>query len=151
MTSKTSKLSKEELLKLVYGADYQEQPNWNAKEAIDSFNEEQAVIFERYCWKFREGMNPDNINVASHNGRLALAIRDSFAIGKEEGIYSKLYFSDGVKATFNELEQDAQIDVSRLAPEEAIDAIQRHPTAYWFWLLDADKVDEIKKKRLIID
>jgi hypothetical protein len=39
-----------------------------------------------------------------------------------------------------------QIDVSRLSPEEVIKAIQREPHIYWYWVLDGDKVDILKKK-----
>ena len=48
------------------------------------------------------------------------------------------------KQIFEEI-KDAQIDVSRLAPEEVHAAVQRS-REYWFVLLDANKVDALKKK-----
>ena len=49
------------------------------------------------------------------------------------------------KQLFAEL-AECQIDISRLSPEEVIKAIQREPDVYWYWVLNGDKVDAIKKK-----
>ena len=40
---------------------------------------------------------------------------------------------------------ECQIDTSRLAPEEALRAIIQREDIYWYWVLDGDKVDAVKK------
>ena len=41
---------------------------------------------------------------------------------------------------------ECQIDTSRLSPEEALRAIIQREDIYWYWVLDGDKVDAVKKE-----
>ena len=41
---------------------------------------------------------------------------------------------------------ECQIDTSRLSPEEALRAIIQREDILWYWVLDGDKVDAVKKE-----
>ncbi len=101
-------------------------------------------IIDRYFPHDEQGFNIENVR-KSLNFLMNEARTDQFRKDTDERVQSiKDAKKEIAKQIFEEI-KDAQIDVSRLAPEEVHAAVQRS-REYWFVLLDANKVDALKKK-----
>ena len=101
-------------------------------------------IIDKYFPPDEQGFSIENVR-KSLNFLMNEARTDQFRKDTDERVQSiKDAKKEIAKQIFEEI-KDAQIDVSRLAPEEVHAAVQRS-REYWFVLLDANKVDALKKK-----